>query len=167
MLTRTDERGSRGLIARKRQHARACARFAAGAALLLLLALAASGCSELAAPTAELPKGGTPVAGADQGYSRLVADHLRTTFKNHVSYDTFEISTARWVESLKGWSWLVCVRFQDHRRRRIYALFIKDGAVVDSRYAVQTDACEAQSYSPFDLTLGSAKPGGGIEEPLY
>jgi hypothetical protein len=153
------------LIVRKRQSARASVHYAAGAALLL--ALVAPGCSELELPKEELPKGEMPVSGTDQSYSRLVANHLKSEFKNRVSYDTFEISGARWVDSLKGWNWLTCVRFQDRGHRRIYALFIKDGVVVDARYAVQTDACEAQSYSPFDVMPGGMKPGGGMEEPLY
>ncbi len=137
-------------------------RHAAGAALLLTLAVLPA-CSELA-----LPKEGMPAAGADPAYNELVANHLKTAFKNRGSYDTFDISGFRWVHSVKGWSWLTCVRFQDHGHPRTYALFIQDGAVVDGRFAVQTDACDTQTYSQFDATMGTATPASiGVQEPLY
>jgi hypothetical protein len=135
---------------------------AAGAALLLTLAVLPA-CGELA-----LPKEAAPPLGADPAYNELVARHLKTVFKNRGSYDTFDISGFRWVHSVKGWSWLACVRFQDRGHPRTYALFIQDGAVVDDRFAVQTDACDTQTYSPFDAMMGTVPPASiGVQEPLY
>ena len=133
-------------------------RYAAGAALLLALAVA-PGCSELVLSMEE-----APASGADPRYSELVARHLDTVFKDRAFYDAFEISGLRWVHSLKGWTWLTCVRFQDRGHRRVYALFIKDGAVIDGRYAVQTDACDAQTYVPFDAMRPA---NAGFQQPLY
>jgi hypothetical protein len=79
-------------------------------------------------------------------------------FKNQASYDAFEISPFRWVHSLKGWAWLTCVRFQDQGHPRVYAVFLKDGRIVDTRYAVVTDACDAQTYALFDAMRGAARP---------
>ena len=91
-----------------------------------------------------------PASGPDPGYNNLVANHLKAVFKDRAFYDAFEISAFRWVHSLKGWTWITCVRFQDHGHPRTYAVFIKDGKLVDSRYAVQTDACNTQTYVAFD-----------------
>jgi len=135
---------------------------AAGAALLLALELL-PGCGELA-----LTKEDTPPSTVDQAYDQLVASYLRKEFKNRGSYDTFDISGYRWVHSIKGWSWLTCVRFRDRGHQRTYAVFIKDGAVVDGRFSVQTDACETQSYSSFDALMGPASPTSiGAQGPLY
>ncbi len=149
-------KGVRGLILRRRHGARSLLH--AGGAALLALALL-PGCSDLALPSEE-----TPAFGPEPGYNNLVANHLKATFKNHASYDAFEISAFRWVHSLKGWTWSACVRFQDRGHPRTYAVFIKDGKVVDGRYSVQTDACETQAYAPFDA-MRLARPG--TLEPLY
>jgi hypothetical protein len=66
--------------------------------------------------------------------------------------------------SFKGWVWMTCVRFEDKGHPRTYALFIKDGGVIDSRDAVQTDACITQTYGVFDA-LGPAR--AGILGPLH
>jgi hypothetical protein len=134
-------------------------RHAACAALLLALFLL-PGCSDLAMPSEEMP-----AAGADPSYVGTVAQYLKNLFKNQASYDAFEISPFRWVHSLRGWAWLTCVRFQDQGHPRVYAVFLKDGRVVDGRYAVQTDECDAQTYALFDAMRGAARPG--IQNPLY
>ena len=90
--------------------------------------------------------------------------HLKATFKNLASYDAFAISTFRRVHSFKGWAWMTCVRFEDKGHPRTYAFFIKDGTVIDSRYAVQTDACNTQTYGVFDA-MGPTR--AGILGPLY
>jgi hypothetical protein len=43
-------------------------------------------------------------------------------------------------------------------------LFIKDGKVIDGRYAVQTDACNTQTYAVFDA-MGPTR--AGVLGPLY
>ena len=59
---------------------------------------------------------------------------------------------------------MTCVRFEDNGRPRAYAVFIKDRKVIDSRYAVQTDACNTQTYLAFDA-MGPTR--AGILGPLY
>lgn len=142
------------LSPRKRQDTGSSTRKAAFAALFVLVA-GAAGCSGLAASDEAAP------APPDPAYRRDVADYLRAQFKDYLSYDTYEISEPRWVHSIHGWSWLTCIRFQDHGRRRNYALFLQSGKVVDGRYAVETDACETQTYAPFELMTG-----GGLQ-PLH
>ena len=69
---------------------------------------------------------------------------------NYSAYDSFEISDPRWVHSIKGWTWLTCVRFRDQGRVRSYALFLDGNKIVDDRFAVQTDSCDLQAYYPFE-----------------
>ena len=52
--------------------------------------------------------------------------------------------------------------------RRGIALFFKGSEFLDERYAVLTDACDAQTYSEFDLGSGLTRPGAiGDPGPLY
>ena len=99
-----------------------------------------------------------PASGPDPGYNNLIASHFKDIFKNRASYDAFAISTFRWVHSFKGWAWMTCVRFEDNGHPRTYSVFIKDGKIIDSRYAVQTDACNAQTYAAFDA-MGLTRAG--------
>lgn len=133
---------------------------AAGAALLLPLFLL--GCGALS-----LPREDAPAAGPSSAFNTLISEHISSTFKDYASYEAFEISDVRWVHSTKGWVWLTCVRFTDKGRRYAYALFVKDNAVTEARYAVETDACGAQIYSPFMLRGAKAAPRPGVLEPLY
>jgi hypothetical protein len=126
--------------------------------LLLMFALLA-GCSDLALPSEDMP-----VSGPDPGYNNLVANYLKNNFKNRASYDAFAISAFRWVHSFKGWAWMTCVRFEDSGHPRTYAVFIKDRNVINSRYAVQTDACNTQTYAAFDA-MGPTR--AGVLGPLY
>ena len=51
---------------------------------------------------------------------------------------------------------------------RSYAVLIQDNAVVDARYAVETDSCEAQSYTQFDLVTGVlGRPTAPVQPALY
>ena len=109
-----------------------------------------------------------PVEGPDPSYRTLVAGQIKSTFKDYPSYTGYEVSEARWVRSVSGWGWLACVRYEDQGHRRIYAIYIKDRSVVDSHFAVQTDACDALTYSPLDLGTGSTPVAGvGHLSPLY
>jgi hypothetical protein len=123
-------------------------RRAASALLLpafLGLSAALSGCAGLAAGNAEMP-----LTGPDPTYREVVSAHLKHVLKNYGSYDSFEISDPRWVHSMKGWAWLTCVRFRDQGHVRSYAVFLDGNKVVDDRFAVQTDNCDLQAYSPFE-----------------
>jgi hypothetical protein len=104
----------------------------------------------------------------DPSYRAVVLNHLRTTFKDYPSYTDVEVSEARWVHTLNGWGWLACAHFQDQGHRRTYAILIKDKAVVTSRFAVQSDACDALAFSPVEQPAGivPTPPSGGLS-PLY
>ena len=131
-------------------------------ATLGLVLVALSGCSELARPSDTMPPDAQPP------YVSLAAKHLLSALKDRTSYDGFEISVPRWVHAIRGWSWLACVHFHDHGHWRTYALFIQGNAVVDGRYAVETDACETQTYTQFDLMTGElGRPTAPVQPPLY
>jgi len=149
------------LTSKKQQGAPTCLQNAAYAALLLALA-GAAGCSSLA-----ISREDAPATGPDPGYNTLVANRLKSSFKNLASFDAFEISDYRWVRSVMGWSWLSCVHFQDRGHRRSYALFIRGNDIIDSRYAVQADGCDTASYVPFDLMTGARPVSAGVLDPLY
>ena len=131
--------------------------------IALALALAGlTGCSELARSSEAVPS--TP----EPPYGALAAKYLQSTLVNRMSYDSFEISGVRWVDSIRGWSWLTCVHFQDHGHRRTYALFIQNNVIIDGRYAVETDACESQTFTPFDLMSGViGRKTAPVQPPLY
>ena len=121
-----------------------------------------TGCSELAQPSEAAPPPAPP------SYVPLAAQYLLSALKDRTSYTAFEISALRWVDSLKGAAWLACVHFQDRGHPRSYAIFIQNNAVVDARYAVETDNCETQTYTPFDLVTGVlGKPTAPVQPPLY
>ena len=132
-----------------------------GAVALMLVTLPA--CSELAQPNDTTQPGGV-----EPPYVSLAAKHLQSVMKDRASYDAFEISGVRWVHAIRGWSWLTCVHFRDHGHLRAYALFIQDNAVVDGRFAVETDACESQTYSQFDVMTGAlGRPTAPVQPALY
>lgn len=132
--------------------------------LLLAIALIAlPACSDIA-----LPREAGAQPGAEPAYASLAAKHLETVLKEPGAYDDFEISGLRWVHSIKGYAWLACVHFHDHGHLRSYALFIQNNAVVDGRFAVETDACESQTYSQFDLVTGVlGRPTAPVQPALY
>jgi hypothetical protein len=124
--------------------------------------LAMPGCSQIVPPDSSQPNGPQPP------YVSLAAKYLQSTLKDVRAYDSFEISPLRWVSTLKGWSWLACVRFQDHGHVRLYAMFFQDDAVSDARYAVETDTCEAQTFTQFDLMSGVlGRPTAPMQQPIY
>jgi hypothetical protein len=132
-------------------------------AALVVSLVVLSGCSELAQPSeAAAPPAQPPP------YVSLTAKYLSSALKDHAAYSGFEISGLRWTDSIKGWTWLACVHFQDRGYLRSYAIFIQDNTVVDARYAVETDACETQTYTQFDLVTGElGRPTAPVQPPLY
>lgn len=124
--------------------------------------IAMPGCTQIALPNSTEPLGPQPP------YVSLAAKYMQANVKDLRAYDGFEISPLRWVSTLKGWSWLACVRFHDHGHGRIYAIFYQNDVVSDARYAVETDSCEAQSYTQFDLISGVlGQPTAPTQEPIY
>jgi len=133
------------------------------ARVTLLLPLALLGCSSVALPQTEAAASKPDTA----AFHKIIGDYLKDSFKEIGRYDGFEISDARWVHTVKGWTWLNCVRFQDRAHTRTYAVFIRADKVVDSRYAVTMDGCGEQPYVPFDAMPNTAAPNGVELNPLH
>jgi len=137
-------------------------RAACGAAAVLAL-LALPECSNMALPQEELP-----TATPDPTYGTLMATRLKNTFSTLPPNDSVEISQLRWVHNISGWSWLACIHLQDKGQRRTYAMFMQGNAIIDARYAVETDSCETPPYSLLDLATGTIRPKGtGGPGPIY
>jgi hypothetical protein len=131
------------------------------AALFAILA-AMSGCSPIALPDNDQSPGPQPP------YVSRAAKFLQGTLKDTSIYDGYEISGLRWVNTVKGWSWVACVRFDDHGHKRTYAIFLQDNIISDAHYAVETDGCDGQSYTQFDLISGAlGRPTAPVQQPLY
>jgi hypothetical protein len=136
---------------------------AARRALFALTLAVVAGCTELAQPS----EAGAPPS-QEPPYAALAAKYLSSAMRDRTAFGGFEISGPRWVHSLKGWSWLACVHFLDHGHLRTYALFMQNDVVVEGRYAVQSDSCGAQSYTPFDMVTGVLGRPTAPEQPaLY
>jgi hypothetical protein len=132
-------------------------------ALSALMLLASSACTQIAQPS----EAATPPA-EQPAYAAIAAKYFSSTMTDRASFENFEISGLRWVHGLKGWSWLACVHFVDRGHLRTYALFIQNDAVIDARYAVQSDSCGSQSYTPFDVVTGVlGQPTAPQQPALY
>jgi hypothetical protein len=133
----------------RRQHSDTPLRAAARCAAVAVALCALSGCGNLASSQDPVPD-----TSAFPAYRTTIANYVKITFKNQGALQVTEISDLTWIHTAVGWSWLACIRFQQEGHRHIYAVFLRDNAIVDSRYAVKTDQCEAKTYSPFDLATG-------------
>jgi hypothetical protein len=123
-------------------------------AVLLFLGLGACSISGL------LPDWTSPdAAGPEPAYRFIIANGLGGIVGNPSGAGTIEISGARRVDSLKGASWLVCLRIQGFPQLpRHYAVFLQKERVVDSRLSVLIDQCELQSYTSFDWAADANAP---------
>ena len=122
--------------------------------ILLILPLGACSISGL------LPDwSSTDVAGPEPAYRFVIANNLASVIGDPAKAGTFEISAPRRVNSLKGASWVTCVKTQNFPLLpRYYAVFLQRDRIVDSRLSVLIDQCELQSYSPFDWLADANAP---------
>ena len=131
--------------------------------LVALMLLASSGCTQLAQPSEAATQ---PVE--QPASAAAAAKYFASTMADRAAFENFEISGLRWVHGLKGWSWLACVHFVDRGHLRTYALFLQNDAVIDARYAVRSDSCGSQSYTPFDVVTGVlGQPTAPRQPALY
>ena len=122
----------------------------------ILLVLVLGGCSI----SGLLPDWTSPeVAGPEPAYRFIIANSLAGIVGNPANAGTFEISDLRRVDSLKGASWLICIRVQNFPQLpRHYAVFLQRERIVDSRLSVLIDQCEIQTYLPFDWIADANAP---------
>jgi hypothetical protein len=122
--------------------------------MLVVLTLGACSISGL------LPDWTSPeVAGPEPAYRFVIANGLAGIVGSPSGAGTLEISALRRVDSLKGSSWLACIKVQNFPQLpRYYAVYIQKDRVVDSRLSVLIDQCELQAYSSFDWMADANAP---------
>ena len=146
-----------------------------GAALrcltLLMLLGGLPACSSLGVSRQAFPGGAqsaenTPPGTLEPSYLNWIAARLKA-FKKPPT-DGLELSQPRWLLSNNGWSWVTCVRFQDQGHRRSYVIYFDAKQIVDNHYAVMSDGCDSQTYTPFDLNTAKLVPQAtGTQRPIY
>lgn len=122
-------------------------------AAVLAAVLILSGCS-----TSDLVPNwtGEPIPDLSQpNYRRIVTENIRTIFPNENPPGDLEISGLRMVDHLKGPAWMTCLKIDAHGKPQLYAIFIQNDKVIDSRASIVLDQCQKESYGPFEL------PGAG------
>jgi hypothetical protein len=99
------------------------------------------------------------VAGPEPAARFLIANKLKDIVGDPASAGTFEISAAKRVDSIKGASWVACLKVQKFPLLpHYYAVFIQSSRVADSRSSVLIDQCELQSFTPFDWAADVNNP---------
>ena len=123
-------------------------------AVAVLLALGGCSMSEL------LPRL-TPedIAGPEPQYRFLIAGRIKSIVGDPAGL-LMQISTVRRADSLKGASWLACIKVQPFALAlpHYYAVYIQQQRIVESRLSVLLDQCEIQTYTPFDWAREAEGP---------
>ena len=125
-------------------------------ALSMLLVLTLGACSV----SGLLPDWSSPdAAGPEPAHRFIIANRLKDVVGDPAGAGTLEISGPKRVDSLKGASWVTCIKAQKFPLPpRYYAAFIQRDKLVDSRLSVLIDQCELQSFSEFDWAADANKP---------
>jgi len=99
------------------------------------------------------------VAGPEPAYRFIIANNRVVIVGTPSGAGTFEISGLRRVDSLKGASWLACIKVQNFPQLpHYYSVFLQKDRLVDSRLSVLIDQCELQTYSSFDWVADAKAP---------
>jgi hypothetical protein len=98
------------------------------------------------------------VAGPEPpSYRFLIAIKLREIVGDTSKLGPLEISSPTRVNSLRGASWMVCIKSSSALLLpRYYAVFFQRAQIADSRLSVLIDQCELQSYRSFDWVAEAA-----------
>src|SRR5262245_52809718 len=122
--------------------------------LCCVLALGLTGCSlgEVASPPLAPEVAYLP----EPPYRKLVAGGIVSILGDPSRAAPMQISGLRRVDTVKGPSWLACLRANANTQPRSYAVFIQDERIVESRIAVMIDRCDEQVYQPFGMFAESS-----------
>ncbi len=94
---------------------------------------------------------GEPIPDLSQpNYRRIITENLRSIFPKEPP-GHMEISGLRMVDHMKGPAWMTCLKIDARGKPQLYAIFIQDNKVIDSRASIVMDQCQRESYGPFDL----------------
>jgi hypothetical protein len=78
----------------------------------------------------------------------LLGPAITEAFKNAKFTGYPRVSSARPAPVSALGDWIVCLTSDAESERRIYALFIRDNAIVDGRLAVVIDDCTEETFAP-------------------
>ena len=99
------------------------------------------------------------VAGPEPAYRFIVANKIKDIIGDPGRVGTLAISGVRRIDSLKGASWVTCIKTQKFPLLpRYHAVFFQGGLIVDSRFSVLIDRCELQTFTPFDWEADAKNP---------
>jgi hypothetical protein len=128
-------------------------------AYVLALSAALSGCT-----VSELVMSGPgPAPDLSQpDHRRIVAENIGKVLgsigsSNSASLGVVEISGVRQVHHLTGPAWLTCLKLDAERNPQLYAIFIQDGKIADTRIGVLIDQCSKQEYTRFEIAEPATK----------
>jgi hypothetical protein len=131
-------------------------------ALAVLLALTLGACT-VASPRAVLRPPSLPempdlspggIAGPEPTYYRgTIAITIKSILGDPERASPLRISEPRRFLSLKGPSWLVCLKTNHFPIPRHYAVVFQQNRIVESRLSVVLDHCELQFYTAFDWAM--------------
>jgi hypothetical protein len=80
-------------------------------------------------------------------YQALVANNLRE-LKDRTSLGPLEISPLRQTRLAQPGDWFACVRTTVQEQPTHFALFIREGRVIERRQAVLVDGCAQEQFQP-------------------
>ncbi|HLH98603.1 MAG TPA: hypothetical protein VKW08_26125 [Xanthobacteraceae bacterium] len=78
----------------------------------------------------------------------LLTPMIAQAFKNAKFAGYPRVSAVRTAPISALGDWIVCLTSDSESDQRIYALFIRDNAIVDARLAVVIDACTDETFAP-------------------
>ena len=120
------------------------ARRAAGIGLVATMLL--GGCSSPSGPSFFPPDAPTQLDPGPADYQALVGNELNKM--NRASMGPVEVSPPRRTRLAQPGDWMVYVRTIMQERPAYFAMFIREGRVVDRRLAVVIDECPQAQYQP-------------------
>jgi hypothetical protein len=97
-----------------------------------------------------------PPSGNTPSYKKIIGEALTKgpIIIKPEQFAPYEISTsARQVDALQGWSWLVCLKGIRSGLPIYFAMFIQNDHVVNVRTSVRIDDCGHQPYEPFAVSF--------------
>jgi hypothetical protein len=80
-------------------------------------------------------------------YHTLIANDLQT-LKDRASMGPFEVAQLRQTRLAQPGDWFACVRTTLQEKPMYFAVFMRDGQVVERRQAVMIDECSSEHFRP-------------------
>jgi len=89
-------------------------------------------------------------------YHTLIANDLRT-LKDRPAMGPIEVTQLRQTRLAQPGDWFACVRTTLQEKPLYFAVFMREGKVIDRRQAVRIDECSSEHFQPLQ-DPAAAKP---------